>query len=182
MKTLEGLQTLCIGDGNLQLGVIKACVDFLGLDVSAGWLAGATGNAFIMSISGGVDICDTYFAYASDEGVPGVGPDVVMRLDVSDLLADQVGAFITTAPTAWPPESGEVRLADLPVSFGANITFLGYTLRDSTIRPTDWVELTTYWRLDGPPPDDLTLFAHLLGSPVVVIPATAISPPYIRAS
>ena len=67
MKTLEGLQTLCIGDGNLQLGVIKACIDFLGLDVSAGWLAGATGNAFIMSISEGVDICDTYFAYASDE-------------------------------------------------------------------------------------------------------------------
>ncbi len=110
-----------------------------------------------------------WMAYAHDEGVPGVGPDVVMRLDVSDRLADKVGAFITTAPTAWPPESGEVRLADLPVSFGANIAFLGYTLRDSAIQPTDWVELTTYWRLDGPPPDDLTLFAHLLGSPVVVI-------------
>jgi 4-amino-4-deoxy-L-arabinose transferase-like glycosyltransferase len=110
-----------------------------------------------------------WMAYAHDEEVPGVGPDVVMRLDVADRLADQVGAFITTAPTAWPPESGEVRLADLPVSFGANVTFLGYTLRDSTIQPTDWVELTTYWRLDGPPPDDLTLFAHLLGSPVVVI-------------
>jgi 4-amino-4-deoxy-L-arabinose transferase-like glycosyltransferase len=110
-----------------------------------------------------------WMAYAHDEGVPGVGPDVVMRLDVADRLADQVGAFITTAPTAWPPESGEVRLADLPVTFGANVTFLGYTLRDSTVQPTDWIELTTYWRLDGPPPDDLTLFAHMLGSPVVVI-------------
>jgi 4-amino-4-deoxy-L-arabinose transferase-like glycosyltransferase len=110
-----------------------------------------------------------WMRYARDEGVPGVRPDVVMRLDASNVLADRAGAFITTAPTAWPPESGDIRLAELPVTFGNNIAFLGYTVRDDTLRPTDWIELTTYWRLDGPPPPDLTLFAHMLSNPVLVI-------------
>jgi hypothetical protein len=110
-----------------------------------------------------------WMRYAEDEQVPDVRPDVVMRVDVSEPLADRVGAFITTAPTAWPPESGESELADLPVSFGYNLAFLGYQVRDNTLRSTDWVELTTYWRLDGPPPPELTVFAHLLGNPVVVM-------------
>ncbi len=110
-----------------------------------------------------------WMRYAQDEGVPGIRPDVVMRLDASNVLADRAGAFITTAPTAWPPESGDIRLAELPVKFGDNIAFLGYTVRDDTLRPTDWIELTTYWRLDGPPPPDLTLFAHMLSNPVLVI-------------
>lgn len=36
MKVLEGLQMGCVGDDNLQIGVITACLDFLGIDVSAG--------------------------------------------------------------------------------------------------------------------------------------------------
>lgn len=110
-----------------------------------------------------------WMRYAEDEHVPYVRPDVVMRVDVSEPLANRVGAFITTAPTAWPPEYGESELADLPVSFGYNLAFLGYQVRDNTLRSTDWVELTTYWRLDGPPPPELAVFAHLLGNPVVVM-------------
>lgn len=111
----------------------------------------------------------TWMRYARNEHVAGIRPDVIMRLDVGRQLADAAGAFTTTAPTAWAPETGESRLARLPVSFGHNVTFLGYTVRDLSIRPGDYVELTTYWRLDGPPPPELTLFAHLLGSPVVVL-------------
>ncbi len=110
-----------------------------------------------------------WMAYAHNETVPGIGPDVVMRIDVSHPLADRAGAFITTAPTAWAPETGQFRLAQLPVSFGHNVTFLGYDLRDDVLQPSDYVELVTYWRLDGPPPPELTMFAHLLGSPVVVL-------------
>jgi hypothetical protein len=110
-----------------------------------------------------------WMRYASDERVEGIRPDVIMRIDVGRELADAAGAFTTTAPTAWAPETGESRLAPLPVSFGHNVTFLGYTVRDLSIRPGDYVELTTYWRVDGPPPPELTLFAHLLGSPVVVL-------------
>ncbi len=111
-----------------------------------------------------------WMRFAHDEQISGIRPDVILRIDVSEQLADQVGAFITTAPTAWPPESGEIRLADLPVSFGNNMAFLGYVVRDDKVQPGDWVELTTYWRMDGPPSAaSVTLFAHLLGNPVVVI-------------
>jgi 4-amino-4-deoxy-L-arabinose transferase-like glycosyltransferase len=106
---------------------------------------------------------------AQDEQVPGVRPDVIMRLDVAQQLADYAGAFMTTALTAWPPETADPDLAALPVPFGYNIAFLGYEIRDTAVRAGDWVELTTYWRVDGPPPPELTLFAHMLGSPVVIL-------------
>ncbi len=110
-----------------------------------------------------------WMRFAHDETVPGIRPDVIMRFEAGDEVADAMGSFVTTAPTAWPPETGVRRLAELPLSFGYNVTFLGYELRDDTIRPGDWVELTAYWRLDGPPPPDLTMFAHMLGNPVVIV-------------
>jgi hypothetical protein len=106
---------------------------------------------------------------SASEDIPGVSQDVIMRIDASDEIADRAGAFITTAPVAWPPESGEFRLVQLPISFESNVTFLGYEVRDTSLHPGDYVELITYWRLDGPPPPQLTMFAHLLGSPVVVL-------------
>ncbi len=110
-----------------------------------------------------------WMQYAQDEHVPGIRPDVVMRFEASQQVADYIGAFITTALTAWPTEANDPSLAQLPISFGYNIAFLGYDIQDTEIRPTDWVELTTYWRVDGPPPAELNLFAHLLSSPVVII-------------
>ncbi|MBN1428314.1 MAG: hypothetical protein JXB07_08010 [Anaerolineae bacterium] len=110
-----------------------------------------------------------WMRYAGNEHVPGIRPDVIMRIDVSKEIADVAGSFMTTAPAAWAPETGESRLAPLPVPFGHNVTFLGYTVRDLSIRPGDYVELMTYWRLDGPPPSELTMFAHMLGNPVVVL-------------
>lgn len=110
-----------------------------------------------------------WMRYAKDEQVPGIRPDVVMRFEASQQIADQAGAFITTALTAWPPEADRVGLANLPISFGYNIAFLGYQIRDESLRPGDWVELTTYWRVDGPPPPELTQFAHMLGNPVVIV-------------
>ncbi len=110
-----------------------------------------------------------WMRYAEDEQVPGVGPDVVMRFEASEELADRAGAFITTALTAWPPEARMEGLANLPLSFGYNVAFLGYEIRDDTVFAGDWVEVTSYWRMDGPPPPELTLFAHLLGNPVVIV-------------
>jgi 4-amino-4-deoxy-L-arabinose transferase-like glycosyltransferase len=106
---------------------------------------------------------------AQSEPVPGVSPDTVLRVNVSRRLADTAGAFTTTAPVAWPPESGEFRLAPVPISFEHNVTFLGYSIRDETLHPSDYLELVSYWRLDGPPPPELTMFAHLLGNSVVVL-------------
>lgn len=110
-----------------------------------------------------------WMRFAHDEHVPGIRPDVVMRFEASQQVANRVGAFITTAPTAWPPEAGIQQLAELPVTFGYNLSFLGYEVRSNTVRPAEWIELTTYWRVDGPPPPELTLFAHLLSNPVVIL-------------
>lgn len=110
-----------------------------------------------------------WMRFAHDESVPGIRPDVIMRFEASDEVADAMGSFVTTATTAWPPEANARRLAELPLSFGYNVAFLGYELRDDTIHPGDWVELTAYWRLDGPPPPSLTMFAHMLGNPVVIV-------------
>lgn len=85
MKILDGLGFGCIGDGNLQVGSIKACLDFLGIDVSASWLVGGTGHAFLMSVGEGAGICDTYFALASDEDRAGqirLGRNVGYELDM----------------------------------------------------------------------------------------------------
>lgn len=110
-----------------------------------------------------------WMRYAHDEDVPGIQPDVVMRFEASDELADYAGAFITTALTAWPPEAEESGLANLPLSFGYNVAFLGYDIRDNSIHSGEWVEVTSYWRMDGPPPPELSLFAHMLGNPVVIV-------------
>jgi len=58
MVRLEGLRAVAIQDDNLHLGFIKGSLQFLGIDVSAPWLAGGTGHAFIICISPGVCLGD----------------------------------------------------------------------------------------------------------------------------
>ncbi len=108
---------------------------------------------------------------ASGESVPlnHVDADVIMRIEAREQLADEVGAFITTALTLWPPEEGSREFAELPVEFEGNVTFLGYEVRDPLLESTEMLEIVTYWRLDGPPPPQVTMFAHLLNNPVVVL-------------
>lgn len=98
-----------------------------------------------------------------------VEPDVIVRVEAQEQLADEVGAFITTALTLWPPEEGSREFAELPVEFEGNVTFLGYEVRDPTLQSTELLEIVTYWRLDGPPPPQVTMFVHLLNNPVVVL-------------
>ena len=106
---------------------------------------------------------------AEDERVPDIRPDVVMRLEVSDDIAAVAGAFTTIPLVVWPPEASAEGLADLPVTFGHNVTFLGYAIRDESIGPSDWVELSSYWRIDGPPPSDIVVFAHMLSNPELIL-------------
>lgn len=82
-------------------------------------------------------------------------------------LADRIGAFTTTAPVAFAPESpGGQTLSAPPLRFGENVTFLGYERAWATAhRPGDIVPVVTYWRIDGLVPPDLTLFTHILSDP-----------------
>jgi 4-amino-4-deoxy-L-arabinose transferase-like glycosyltransferase len=104
-----------------------------------------------------------------DEPVPGIRPDIIRRVDVEERLADYVGAFMTTEVVSWPPEAGGPEAMPLPARLSDSIAFLGYDVRDSSVRRGEWVELVTYWRMDGLPPHDLRLFAHLLSDPTVVV-------------
>ncbi|MDX2161854.1 MAG: glycosyltransferase family 39 protein [bacterium] len=97
-------------------------------------------------------------------------PDGVVILNLAVPLADRIGAFSTTAPVSFAPESpGGSAVTASPVRMGGNLTFLGY---DSTINqaylPGDVVPVITYWRVDGVLPPDLRLFVHLLSDPSAI--------------
>jgi 4-amino-4-deoxy-L-arabinose transferase-like glycosyltransferase len=106
---------------------------------------------------------------SQDEPVPGIRPDIIRRVEVEGELADYVGAFMTTEVISWPPEAGGPEPMPLPARLSDSIAFLGDEVRDTSIRRGEWLEVVTYWRMDGLPPRELRLFAHLLSDPTVVV-------------
>lgn len=104
-----------------------------------------------------------------DESAPGIRPGVIRRVEIEEELADHVGAFITTAVVSWPLEAGGPEAMPLPARLSDSIAFMGYEVRDDSVRRGEWVEVITYWRMDGLPPRELRLFAHLLGDPTIVV-------------
>ena len=91
----------------------------------------------------------------------------VILLEVAQPLADTVGRFTTTAPAGYAPDApGGAGLAETPVRFGGNITFLGYERGSAAPFPPGGIVTTiTYWRVDGAVPPDLRLFTHVLADP-----------------
>ncbi len=103
--------------------------------------------------------------------VDGLAEGSVLALDVQSEVENAVGRLLTTSPSGWAPEapggSGPVRL---PAQFGRNLTFLGYEIDATrTYRGGDIVPVITYWRVDGPLPHDLRIFAHLLSDPAAIV-------------
>ncbi|MBZ0301429.1 MAG: glycosyltransferase family 39 protein [Anaerolineae bacterium] len=101
-------------------------------------------------------------------------PDSVALMNVSNMLADTIGRFTTTAPVTYAPEApGGSDLTLPPVSFGGNLTFLGYE-QDTTdaYHPGDVVTSIVYWRVDGMLPPDVRLFTHILSDPAAIISQT----------
>lgn len=103
---------------------------------------------------------------ASDIRVEGLPAGSVLMLDVEQRIRDLGGYFSTAAPTFYLPEtSSEGGLpAQLPVTLERNLTFAGYDPRGLAPRIAggDPIVLVTYWRVDGPLPANLGIFAHLL--------------------
>jgi hypothetical protein len=99
---------------------------------------------------------------------PHLPQNSVVVLNVTDTLANRIGSFMTTAPVAFDMQTpgDEQELAQPPIRFGGNITFLGYDRiwADSYV-PGDVVPIVTYWRIDGRVPPDLRLFTHILADP-----------------
>ena len=101
-------------------------------------------------------------------------PNAVVIMDVRTQLADKIGQFTTTAPVTYAPESpGGAEITLPPVTFGGNITFLGYEhLPPNPFKPGDVVTSIGYWRVEGPLPPDIRLFTHVLSDPVAIISQT----------
>jgi Dolichyl-phosphate-mannose-protein mannosyltransferase len=99
--------------------------------------------------------------------MPGIPHNGVVQLNATQLLADTVGKFSTTAPAGFAPEAtGGPGLATTPIRLGGNITFLGYEPAGTNpYTPGGVVTSITYWRVDGEIPPDLRLFTHILSDP-----------------
>lgn len=98
--------------------------------------------------------------------LPDMPAQSVLEMNVSDVLADTLGAFTVTTPVSYAPETGDSSTFGPPVSFGGNVTFLGYATDDAgAYAPGSTLTLVTYWRVDGVVPPDLRFFTHVLADP-----------------
>ncbi len=102
-------------------------------------------------------------AYISGDAIP---DNRILSIDVMNELADQLGAFTVTTPVSYAPETGQTDEFGPPVTFGGNVTFMGYASDDEgAYAPGSILTLVTYWRVDGLVPRDLRLFTHVLADP-----------------
>ena len=108
---------------------------------------------------------------AHAEPVPGKLPrGGILELETEQLLAGRVGEFTTTAIVSYAPEVSEPAPIAPPIRFGGNLTFLGYEPQvQRDFMPGESVDVITYWRVEGELLPDVTLFTHLLSSPVTPV-------------
>ncbi|MEQ8672182.1 MAG: glycosyltransferase family 39 protein [Aggregatilineales bacterium] len=98
--------------------------------------------------------------------LPDMPEGSVLQMNVAEDLADALGAFTVTTPVSYAPETGDTSNFGPPVSFGGNVTFLGYATDDAgAYAPGSTLTLVTYWRVDGVVPPDLRFFTHVLADP-----------------
>ncbi len=104
-------------------------------------------------------------------------PGSVLRLDVEQRIRDMGGFWDTRAPTYYMPGEDGLRVrVDLPAPLEQNLTFAGYDPRlyaASLVPGGDPLVVVTYWRVDGPLPPRLGIFAHLLAHPTPLVAPVA---------
>jgi hypothetical protein len=97
--------------------------------------------------------------------VDGLKDGTVLSLNVEVRIQNSGGYWGMNAPTFFAPDDqGQSDRTPLPVALEQNLTFAGY---DPAVL-TDYIPggapivLITYWRVDGPLPPELGIFAHVL--------------------
>ena len=116
----------------------------------------------------------SWLSLATPVQIDGVPANTIFSLDVESELADRIGLLTIEAPVQYSPEAGGTAETPIntPVTFGGNITFLGYVLDEPLVyNPGSSVTAVTYWRVDGLVPPDLRLFTHILADPGASPPA-----------
>ncbi|PJF22827.1 MAG: hypothetical protein CUN56_04045 [Phototrophicales bacterium] len=125
--------------------------------------------------------------YVQDIHLP---PDGVLLLNQKaelEALLGQLTDPVIGSKVSYAPEAGgssEV-VFNTPISFGGNVTFLGYQLvNGQDYHPGDIITLITYWRTQGKVPPDLRLFTHILSDPGASPPANTdilnLNPRYLQ--
>ncbi len=114
-------------------------------------------------------------------------PDSVLMMNVEQALADWGGQLTTGETISYAPEVGGslTERMNTPVSFGGNLTLLGYTTPESeTYQPNQQFAVVSYWRIQGRVPPDLRLFTHILydpsTSPAANTDITYVNPRFLR--
>jgi hypothetical protein len=89
---------------------------------------------------------------------------IIVRADRSTTLLNQrLTEIASTSTVAWAPEAGG-GIAQLPVDFGSRAEFLGYTLSAKSLKRGGSFDLSTYWRVTGELPPQLSQFTHVLNA------------------
>jgi hypothetical protein len=84
---------------------------------------------------------------------------------ISTVLGQHLAKVTTRSAVGWAPEVGETdQPARLPINFEDAVTFLGYELSISSLKPGDAFDLVTYWRVTSDLPPQLAQFTHLLST------------------
>lgn len=86
-------------------------------------------------------------------------------LNIEQRIRDSGGYWGTLSQTFFvPDDQGDSEQAVLPVALEQNLTFAGYdpAVLTKHVPGGPPIVLITYWRVDGPLPPDLGVFAHVL--------------------
>jgi len=96
--------------------------------------------------------------------VEGVPDGTVITVDVAERIADANGSVWSAVQVLFlPNENGKIDTASVPVTFEGNLSFAGYQLGGGRLPGDDGnpVVLVSYWRVDGPLPENLQFYADI---------------------
>jgi 4-amino-4-deoxy-L-arabinose transferase-like glycosyltransferase len=97
---------------------------------------------------------------------PNLPPGVISEIVAVDELAELAGQLTQSSPLFYPRIGSDLEPAVLPARFGRNVTLLGYEpLGTLVYQPGNILSVTSYWRIDGTPPERLGVFTRLHDTP-----------------
>ncbi len=159
------VDTLVLVDGPARYAVPDADADMLGtFPVYSQFLAAASLNLDVLPERLGVIL----------------HADVTAHRRVRAALDQHLAEVAASSVVAWAPEAGGGP-AQLPISFGGQVEFLGYTLSPDgndllhpssltrSVHPSSAFDLTTYWRVTGALPPQLSQFTHVLNADGAIV-------------
>jgi hypothetical protein len=93
-----------------------------------------------------------------------VPPFVVYEWHSGQPIEDDLIRSGIVAPSAWPPSQAEMEGEKLsaPLVLEGWLVWLGYQLDSTQVQPGQALELQTFWQVNDPPPEPLSLMAHVI--------------------